>query len=137
MKVLGLILMCFGLVLGAYSMTLDVLVSAPAQDLGYGVHIPAVTVANADKMAQRQNLLIFSGVLAVCGALLAGFGAMGQRGDAVVRIAAESPAEAQDVQPRERQGSGPVSMYICSSCRHTGQAYDDTTVCERCGSDLS
>lgn len=73
MKTLGAILLAGGLLLGGFALSMDVSVQVPARDFGYGIRTPAMAVANVDRMAQRQNFLIFGGVLAVAGAVLVGF----------------------------------------------------------------
>ncbi len=76
MKAIGLMLLIAGLALGVYALTMEVSVHVPAQNLGYGIRMPAADIANVDRMAQRQNLTIFAGVLAVVGAVLIGFASM-------------------------------------------------------------
>ena len=73
MKTFGVILLTGGLLLGSFALNMDVSVQVPARDFGYGIRTPAMAVANVDRMAQRQNFLIFGGVLAVAGAILIGF----------------------------------------------------------------
>ncbi len=73
MKTFGAILLAGGLLLGGFALNMDVSVQVPARDFGYGIRTPAMAVANVDRMAQRQNFLIFGGVLAVAGAILIGF----------------------------------------------------------------
>lgn len=76
LKAIGLIMLIAGLALGVYALTMEVSVHVPAQNLGYGLRMPAADIANIDRMAQRQNFIIFSGVLAVVGAILIGFASM-------------------------------------------------------------
>ena len=73
MKTFGVVLLAGGLLLGGFALNMDVSVQVPARDFGYGIRTPAMAVANVDRMAQRQNFLIFGGVLAVAGAILIGF----------------------------------------------------------------
>lgn len=73
MKTFGAILLAGGLLLGGFALNMDVSVQVPARDFGYGIRTPAMAVANVERMAQRQNFLIFGGVLAVAGAILIGF----------------------------------------------------------------
>lgn len=73
MKTFGAILLAGGLLLGGFALNMDVSVQVPARDFGYGIRTPAMAVANVDRMAQRQNFLIFGGMLAVAGAILIGF----------------------------------------------------------------
>lgn len=73
MKAFGVIILAGGLLLGGFALNMDVSVQVPARDFGYGIRTPAMAVANVDRMAQRQNFLIFGGVLAVAGAILIGF----------------------------------------------------------------
>jgi len=64
------------LALGIYALNMNVSVEVESKDFGYGIRTPAMSVANVNLMEQRQNLLIFSGVLAVVGAILTGFASM-------------------------------------------------------------
>ncbi len=137
MKVVGIIILVAGLILAGYALNMDVSVHVPAQDFGYGIRTPEASVANIDKMAQRQNFLIFSGVLAVVGAILTGFASM--------RPAAPAPAP---VQLREgeglldflgekqapRQVAEPTTVSICPKCRSMGSG--DDAECGRCGANL-
>ena len=76
MKNLGMLILVVGLALGGYSLAMDVSVDVPARDYGNGITTSAMQVANVDKMAQRQNFMIFSGILSVVGAILLGFGSL-------------------------------------------------------------
>ncbi len=136
MKNLGLAILLIGLVLGGYSLTMDVGIDVPAKDYGYGVSTPAMKVANADKIAQRQNMMTFSGILSVVGAILLGFGSMQQR----------APARSDDAHPKlmsttegdadsmRKPVAPPGSFSICSKCRHMGDGDDSS--CAKCGAVL-
>ncbi|QOY96362.1 hypothetical protein IM543_11380 [Massilia sp. UMI-21] len=137
MKELGIAILVAGLLLGGYALNMDVSVHVPAQDFGYGIRTPAADVANIDRMAQRQNLLIFSGVLAVVGAILTGFASM--------RPAALAPAPVQlregeglldflDEKPAPKVANAPSAVSICPKCRSMGGG--DDTECGRCGAAL-
>lgn len=139
MKVLGIIILAFGLMLGGYALNMDVSVHVPAQDLGYGIRTPEATVANLDKMAQRQNLLIFSGVLAVVGAILTGFAWMRP----VTPAPAPAPAplrkgdgllDSLDSKPATKAPATSSAVSICPKCRSMGGGED--TECGRCGAAL-
>jgi hypothetical protein len=128
MKAFGVIILAIGLALGAYSMTMSVSVDVPAQDFGYGVKTPAMQVANIDRMAQRQNFMIFSGILSVVGAILLGFGAM----QPAAKLAASSPPkEDSEVTWKVEGALDPASVSICPKCRHMGSG--DAIECGRCG----
>jgi hypothetical protein len=130
MKAFGAIILAIGLALGAYSMTMSVAVEVPAQDFGYGVRTPAMQVANIDRISQRQNFMIFSGVLSVVGAILLGFASMAPK---------VSPPAGQSntpLPPLERSTpSDPTSVSICPKCRYMGAG--DATACGRCEAPLS
>ena len=137
MKNWGILILMVGLALGAYSLSMDVAVEVPAQDLGYGLKTPAMQVANVDRMAQRQNYMIFSGVLSVVGAILLGFGSMQPK--SIAPLPSEPPTP--DPTPEEneawlRRMSAPSSesLSICPKCRHMGGG--DDVVCGRCGTEL-
>lgn len=76
MKYFGILILLAGLGLGIFALNMKVNVDVEARDFGYGIRTPAMSVANVNLMEQRQNLLIFSGVLAVVGAILTGFASM-------------------------------------------------------------
>lgn len=153
MKALGALLLCVGIVLGIYALNMDVSVSVAAKDYGYGITSPAMQVANIDLMSQRQNLIIFAGILSVVGAVLFGFGAMQEAARpappglvpapaAVVEpteLVSHPPHPAPEPQAQNRtlqtmRAAPQVSVSICPSCRFMGGG-DDTT-CGRCGERL-
>ena len=76
MKYFGILILLAGLALGVYALNMNVSVDVESRDFGYGVRTPAMSVANVNLIEQRQNLLIFSGVLAIVGAILTGFASM-------------------------------------------------------------
>jgi hypothetical protein len=131
MKILGICLLVAGLLVGIYSAAMDVSVATPRQSLGDGTAIPAMQVANIDLMAQRQNLMIFGGILAVVGTLLIGFSSIASGRKAEVKPAtARRPRVADAATP-----SGPTSVSICPKCRFMGDGA--ATLCARCESPLS
>lgn len=136
MKAIGIVILAAGLILGGFALNMDVSVHVPAQDLGYGLRTPEATVANLDKMAQRQNFLIFSGVLAVVGAILTGFASLRPAAAAVVPTQAPSDLLAflDEPAPLPASATGPSSVSICPKCRSMGPG--DAAACGRCGVDL-
>lgn len=76
MKYAGIVILVAGLILGVFALNMNVSVDVESRDYGYGISTPSMQVANVNLIAQRQNFLIFSGILSVVGAILAGFGAM-------------------------------------------------------------
>ena len=146
MRNLGILILLVGLVLGSYSLAMDVSVDVPARDFGYGIATPAMQVANVDKMAQRQNFMIFSGILSVVGAILLGFGsmlAMSRQLPAPTPKAPRAPtppepAPSSPEEDKERRAisiSGPKIVSICPKCRHMGNGHD--VACGRCGAQLA
>lgn len=137
MKAIGIIILTAGLLLGAFALNMDVSVHVPAQDFGYGIRTPASNVANLDKMAQRQNFLIFSGVLAVVGAILTGFASMRPAAPAptpVVLKEGEGLLDFLNEKPAAQVPTEPTSVSICPKCRSMGSG--DDVECGRCGADL-
>lgn len=145
MKNLGILILLVGLGLGAYSLGMDVSVDVPARDYGSGVTTSAMQVANVDKMAQRQNVMIFSGILSVVGAILLGFGSMqpifrqmpARTPEAPRAPTSPEPAPTSPEEGKERRvtsTSGPKIVSICPKCRHMGNGYD--VACGRCGAQL-
>lgn len=137
MKALGSVILIIGLLLGAYALKIDVGVDVPSKSYGYGITTPAMRVANADLMAQRQNYLIFSGILSIVGAILLGFGSMAQPTPVPVSGAAnrrkDQSAPAQNAQKAAAE-QRPASISICPKCRHMGPG--DAESCDRCGASL-
>lgn len=130
MKAIGILILAVGLTLGAFSLTMNVAVDVPAQDFGYGVRTPSMQVANIDRMAQRQNYMIFSGILSVVGAILFGFGSVARQAPAPREPVELPPLSASDSPP-----AGATSVSICPSCRHMGSG--DATHCARCAAPLT
>lgn len=130
MRGIGIIILAIGLMMGGYALTMNVGVDVPAQDYGDGISTPAMQVANIDRMSQRQNYMIFSGILSMVGAILFGFGSMGRR---------DSPAAKEPIAPAVAENlvspHGTTSVSICPSCRHMGAG--DATHCARCNEPLS
>lgn len=134
MKIVGIIILAVGLILGGYALNMDVSVHVPAQDYGYGIRTPALDVANADKMAQRQNFLIFSGVLAVVGAILTGFASMrpsnpSMTDPTILNSTSNTPLLDEALAYQAAKEAGSIS--ICSKCR--SMEYGEATECKRCG----
>lgn len=132
MRILGIILLVFGLGMGAYSLTMDVGIDVPEADYGYGIKTPAARVANVDRMEQRRNMTIFAGALVLGGILLIGFSSVGQRRQEITSPVSDEPLPAAPkyVPP----AGGHASITICPNCRsmHT----DAVDVC-KCGKSLT
>ena len=140
MKLIGIFILIAGLLLGARALTMEVGIDVPARDFGYGVATPAMKVANLDLMTQRQNYLIFSGILSVVGAILTGFASMrpsahvapGSTNFAPKNSTSATPLLDEALAYQAAKESGSVS--ICPKCRSMGPG--DLTSCGRCGADL-
>jgi hypothetical protein len=137
MKLIGILILVAGLLLGARALTMDVGVDVPARDFGYGVSTPAMKVANLDLMTQRQNFLIFSGILSVVGAILTGFSSMRPRPALEVDFISENSTSAtplldEALAYQASKEAGTVS--ICPKCRSMGS--DNLPRCGRCGTNL-
>ena len=130
MKIIGIIVLAIGLIMGGYALTMDVGIDVPARDYGDGITTPAMQVANIDRMAQRQNYMIFSGILSMVGAILLGFGSMGRQ-----VLPAKSEPTAPPVAESLISPQGATSVSICPSCRHMGAG--DATHCSRCNEPLT
>lgn len=130
MKIIGTILIIVGLALGVYALQMNVGVEVPSKDLGYGITTPAMTVANVDLISQRQNYLIFSGILSLLGVILVGFGVMApkQAQSTSPSNKAETPSAPAAYNP---VASGPVSITMCPKCRFTEDG--NAKACGRCG----
>jgi len=74
MKSLGILMVVLGLVVAIYAFNMDISVTAPARDFGYGVRTPEATVVNLELISRRQNTLISGGILAIIGAIFAAVG---------------------------------------------------------------
>jgi hypothetical protein len=134
MKAIGILILAAGLALGVYALAMDVGIEVPSQDFGYGVKTPAMHVANVDRMAQRQNYLLFAGVLSIVGAILTGFASM--RPAAMSRNPAPMATSSSAVEPTFASGAtSPTSVSICPKCRHMGSG--DACECARCGAEIA
>ncbi|ATQ78606.1 hypothetical protein CR152_31875 [Massilia violaceinigra] len=121
--------MVAGLALAGYALNMNVSVDMPARDFGYGVKTPAMVVANIDRMAQRQNLLIFAGVQSTVGAILTGFGAMAPKSASPAALPVATPlAELRETVPSS--SGAPVSVSMCPKCRYMRSG--EATHCARC-----
>ena len=137
MKLIGILILVAGLLLGVRAITMDVGIDVPAHDIGYGMSTPAMKVANLDLMTQRQNYLIFSGILAVVGAILTGFASMrptAQASAPVILKEGEGLLDFLNEQPDAQPPASPASVTICPKCRSMGSG--DAIECARCGSPL-
>ena len=136
MKNLGMLILVVGLALGGYSLFMDVSIDVPARAFGYGIDTPAMQVANLDRMAQRQNLLIFSGILSVVGAILLGFGSthLAQSHAHKQEVPRKATSSEEDQELRDARLSEPQTISICPKCRHMGNG--DDAACGRCGAPL-
>jgi hypothetical protein len=132
MKIFGILILAVGLILGGYALTMSVSIDVPAQDIGDGIKLPAMQVANVDRMAQRQNLMIYSGILAVVGAILTGFASMRQVTPSPPNGALE---DAPEVVWRVEGALDQASVSICPKCRHMGDG--DAIECGRCGAAIA
>jgi hypothetical protein len=132
MKIFGILILAVGLILGGYALTMSVSIDVSAQDIGDGIKLPAIQVANLDRMAQRQNLMIFSGILAVVGAILTGFASMRQVATAPINGALEGESEAVW---RVEGALDQTSVSICPKCRHMDSG--DAIECGRCGAAIA
>ena len=119
MRIIGVILLFIGAALALYALTMDVTVT-----VGRGSDL--IGVANIDRLSQRLNFVILSGVLAVIGALFIGFSSLRP-------MAEEAAEDSEDVvvtQPRLADASGAVSVRICPYCKHMGDGNAES--CARC-----
>jgi hypothetical protein len=134
MKAFGILILIVGLVLGGYALTMDVGVHVVARDFGYGISTPEMRVANVDLMTQRQNYLIFSGILSVVGAILTGFGSMRPAGSTPLPTSnGGQPFPSLSANPS--QAAAPQTVSICPKCRHLGSG--DDAECARCGAQIA
>lgn len=137
MKFYGILILVAGLALSVFALNMDVHVDVASKDLGYGIRTPAMSVANVGLMEQRQNLLIFAGVLSVVGAILTGFASMRPAVPTPAPVAlkeGEGLLDFLDEKPAAPASSGPSSISICPKCRSMGGG--DDVECGRCGAPL-
>lgn len=137
MKIFGILILLAGLGLGIYSLNMKVSVDVESRDFGYGIRTPAMSVANVNLMEQRQNLLIFSGVLAVVGAILTGFASMRPAGPVPTPVAlkeGEGLLDFLNEKPAEPAPAEQPIASICPKCQNIGGGED--VKCGRCGAEL-
>lgn len=137
MKYFGILILLAGLGLGIFALNMKVNVDVEARDFGYGIRTPAMSVANVNLMEQRQNLLIFSGVLAVVGAILTGFASMRPAAPAPAPVAlkdGEGLLDFLNEKPAAPAAAEQSSVSICPKCRSMGSG--DDVECGRCGAAL-
>lgn len=79
MKLIGAAILMIGLGLGIYALTMSVGVEVPSKVIAFGITTPAVTIADPQLLSQRHNYLIFSGILAIAGAIVLGMATIGKR----------------------------------------------------------
>jgi hypothetical protein len=124
MKFIGILFLVTGLLLGGRALTMDVGVEVTTPDFA-GMR-GSLRVANVDLMTQRQNYLIFAGILSVVGAILIGFGS----------VRPVSPLEG--TRTTEAQNSEAAIMRLapavfdCPYCKAKGQGGRER--CSICGS---
>lgn len=74
MKMLGVILIFVGVILGGYAYSRETSVTTQGRDFGYGISIPSVTVNNIGLMEERRIMLMTAGVLVLVGAMFTALG---------------------------------------------------------------
>lgn len=134
MKAIGILILIVGLILGGYALTMDVGVHVAARDFGHGISTPEMRVANVDLMTQRQNYLIFSGILSVVGAILTGFASIRHANLAPSSTPGHASPLPSLFEETTAQPAAPQSFSICRKCRHMGSGED--TECARCGAPI-
>lgn len=126
MKQIGYGLLSLGAVLAIFALTMDV-----------GIHLQGtqldMTVANLDRISQRLNYIILSGVFLVIGAMLIGFQSLKVLPERV-NTAMRTP---QPEVPHEKikTPAPATSISICPSCKFMGEG--DALQCGRCGKNYS
>ncbi|MEF2265373.1 hypothetical protein V3C40_01155 [Janthinobacterium sp. LS2A] len=126
MKQIGYGLLALGIFLAIFALTMDV-----------GIHLQVtqldMTVANLDRISQRLNYIILSGVFSVMGVMLIGFDSLKvlpERENTTMRTSQ------QDIPKEKIKAPGPVtSVSICPSCKFMGEG--DAEQCGRCGKNYS
>nr|WP_314606543.1 hypothetical protein [uncultured Janthinobacterium sp.] len=126
MKQIGYGLLSLGAALAIFALTMDV-----------GIHLQGtqldMTVTNLDRISQRLNYIILSGVFSVMGVMLIGFQSLKvlpERENTAMRT--PQPEASQE----KIKAPGPVtSVSICPSCKFMGEG--DAEQCGRCGKSYS
>jgi hypothetical protein len=144
MKSFGILILLAGLALSVFALNMKVNVDVASRDFGYGVRTPAMSVANMDLMEQRQNLLIFAGVLSVVGAILTGFASMQPAAPARAPVVLKegeglldflNEIDTMPVKRTAKSLTEPIAVSICPKCRSMGSC--DEIECGRCGAALN
>lgn len=130
MKILGVVLLVGGLLMGVFAMTMDVAVSVPAKNYGYGISTPEMQVANVDRMEQRRNFTILSAALIVGGVLLIGFASVATKTNSDQQNRAMTPDQPSEEVAEKEPAAFSGGVAICPECR---SMYPDTQKACRCG----
>lgn len=79
MKIVGIGLICIGILWGIFAFKMETTVTTEGQTFGeglYSIRVPSRAVHNLDLASRRQNHLIGAGVIFISGIILFGFGTL-------------------------------------------------------------
>lgn len=134
MKIIGIVFLVCGLVVGAFALAMNVGVDVPPTSIAGEFKAPAMQVANVELMARKQNFLTVSSTLSIVGAILIGFATLAPATQPVTDFNVTPAAiQAASTIP-ELKPTQTTSVSICPKCRHMGSG--DATACARCGAEL-
>jgi len=125
MRIFGFILIGLGVLLGIYALTMDVSIRVPGESTKF-------EIANIERLLQRLNFIVISGVLCVIGSLFVGFHSLQAPPEMIVDVAGADIVA--DESSDRVSANGPVSVSICSYCKFMGSGTDES--CTRCGKEF-
>lgn len=157
MRNFGAILAIIGLIWCSVAFNMNTIVETESQTIGsgeYSVYIPSQKVHNLDLSERRRTHLMISGLLAVVGTVLFGFGSVSNSApttlgkvrncpfcaesikiEAIVCKHCGKDVPAQEIEAPEKDQNPAVAMKICSSCNSTNKV--ENKICWKCHGQLA
>jgi hypothetical protein len=127
---IGILLIIAGFIFGVYVFTKDTTVKVDYNGVD-SAGLPE-RVNNLGLMSEKQNLLIFSGVIIICGFLLI---AIGDDDSDIIILDSASKKNKPNCEPKISNVTKNKTLY-CSNCGKCYISNEDVVFCEECGNKL-